>query len=80
MNKFTHKVPVGEEMARTSIRVEGDDCPPDSPEATYHRDLLLRSIADDPHLLDCGPVSFQKFRMYHSGQHWVIEAEAIHKN
>ena len=77
MDKFTHSVPNGE-LVRTTIRIEGNDCQPETPEALFYRDLLLRNIADDPHLLDCGPVAFQKFRMDHNGQRWIIEAAATH--
>lgn len=56
---------------------ESEDCEQGTPEARRLQYGLLRAIIDNPGLMDCGPVTFQTFKMSHDGQKWLIEMEAV---
>ena len=38
---------------------------------------MLKTLIDNPSMMFCGPTHPYKINMYHSGQRWIIEMEAI---
>jgi hypothetical protein len=62
---------------RYRVRIESDPCEQGSDLAERFRFMLLQNIVDNPALVACGYSPFQTLRMTHTGQCWVIEAEAI---
>lgn len=43
----------------------------------FLQDLVVNGVFNK--LLHCGPVPFDVFRMYHDGQCWVVEMEALER-
>jgi len=70
---------LGEGLTRTRVRIEGDDCEPDSLLADEMRQYLITNIANNPQLVACGSGPFQKMMMYHDNVKWIVEAEATRK-
>jgi hypothetical protein len=59
-------------------RIESDPCaPPPSHEARVVQYNLLRTMADTPDLLGCGPTFFEKLLWVHDGSKWVVSLEAL---
>lgn len=79
MNRSVFHQKIGDDEVRTSIRIEGEDCSPNTFEYRWYQTTLLRMMAETPELLNCGMEAFQKLRMYHDGGKWIIEAEATYK-
>jgi len=58
---------------KVTVTYTSKDCMPTSRLEQFD---LLRTVIENPGLLDCGPVSFQTLKMYHNGTAWVIVLEA----
>lgn len=38
---------------------------------------MLKAIANNPGMMDCGSLPFQTLKMFHDGEKWIIELEAV---
>lgn len=64
--------------SRWRIRVEDVNTLPGSPEFALRQTLFLEELALNSHmLLNCGPVRYQRIAIFHDGDKWICEAEAI---
>lgn len=77
MKRVTADVTVGEGKKKSRVRLTSVPCAPGTVEARVEQYRLLRNVADLPDLTHCGLEPFEKLTMYHDGQAWVIEAEAV---
>lgn len=77
MNRKTNNVNIGEGQLRATVRLEGEMCDPDTFQYRYYQSEMLRVAHDSPALLECAMAPFQTLRMFHDGEKWIIEAEAI---
>jgi hypothetical protein len=76
MKKNTVTVKKGDEDARVKVTFEGEDCPDSGVECRFQQMEMLKTIANNPELQNCGYWSFQTLKMYHSGNRWVLELSA----
>ncbi len=74
--RSVHATKTGDNTLRVRLRIEDVPSMGDSSIAHERQRALLQSLLDQPALMNCGSVPFQKMRMFHSGTAWVIEAEA----
>jgi len=69
---------IGDEQVRHRVRLEDSV---ESREGTVdwiaRQQAMLGAVLATAELLHCGPGRWQKLSMYHDGERWVIEAEAI---
>ncbi len=79
MNRIVTSRDLGDKLTRFRVRIEGDECEPESVLADQMRQNLLTNIADNPQLVACGSGPFQKMQMYHDNVRWIIEVEATRK-
>ena len=77
MNKTTVKIPLEKDQYLYRTKLISVDCEPGTYQAEQCRDLLLKTVADNLDFRRCGPAIFQKLKMYHSGDAWVLETEAV---
>lgn len=77
MKRTSTKAAIGDNQTRHRTRLEGPDCVPGTHEARILQKSLLTYIAEDPSLAACGPSPFEKLVVFHDGQRWVAEAEAV---
>lgn len=61
---------------KVTVTYIGEPCPPSSGLSRTRQYELLRAVVETPGLLDCGLMSFQKLRMEHDGNRWVLTLEA----
>jgi len=52
------------------------ECEPGTQLCRARQDLMLNEFVQNYDLRRCGPVSFEKMRMFHNGSRWIIELEA----
>lgn len=76
MTRDQKKTYVGPGRVRYRVVVTGEPCAPGSQEATFMYYALLRQVADEQHLLQCGFSSPQRVLISHNGTAWQVEAEA----
>jgi hypothetical protein len=67
---------LSENSTRYRVKIESDECEADSYLAQEMKQMLLRSVAEDPNLLTCGTAPFQTLKLAHNGVMWIMEAEA----
>lgn len=67
---------IGNDRVRFRVVLIGDPCVPGTQEATVFYSLLMRQLADEPHLLQCGYSHPQRVHIHHNGAAWQVEAEA----
>ena len=75
------KIPMGGDIAgvqRTKYKVILEDSISDPSTHQYHisQQQFLNLILNNPNLLICGIRPFDRLKMYHTGERWVLEAEA----
>lgn len=76
MNRRTATQDLGAGRQRTRVTIISDPCEETGQQSLAVRQHLLESIAYQRELTQCGFAPFQKLRLYHSGEAWVVEAEA----
>ena len=80
MNRIVTTRDMGGGTVRHKVRIESDDCEPQSYFAEQVLYMLLQNIAQNPALVACGPGPFQKLAIFHDNQRWIIEAEALRES
>lgn len=76
VNRTQRKATVAPGRARIRVLVTTDECQPHTHEARIHQSLLIKLLADNPSLLDCGYSIPDRITISHNGQSWQAEAEA----
>jgi hypothetical protein len=74
------RVNVDETHTRYRKVIEGNPCAQGSLESRQQQLFLLQSLSGQPELLNCGMDPFQKLTMYHNGDRWLVELEAVAVN
>lgn len=77
MKKVYNSVSLGGHATRHTVRLTSASCEVGTSEYRFYQHEMLRQIADNTDLLKCGISNFKKMAMYHNGEHWVIDMEAI---
>lgn len=77
MKRVVKSTNLGGGQTRYTTRLEGDDCALGTQEYKFLQWELLRQIVDQPDLVQCGFLPYEKLKVFHTGQHWVAEAEAV---
>lgn len=71
-------IPLTETKTRVRVRVESDPCEPEERQKfLWLRNHLLQTIADNPSMMDCQLEPFETLKVYHNGDCWVADAEAV---
>lgn len=74
--QFT-ELPLPEGLYRYRITYTDEvECEPATTLSRSRQDAMLADFVGNYDLRRCGPVPFQKMRMFHDGARWVIEIEA----
>lgn len=78
MNRVVKSIPMGDGQTRWRLLLE-DDFPASTGPDTDDERLMrfMRTIADQPALLQCGPVYPKSFFIQHSGIHWALTADVV---
>lgn len=76
MRRTISEAKVGDRQVRYRTRIEDDPSSANSWEARRRLLDLLSTVLQSPDLMNCGLNAPQKLSIYHSGQSWVLEAEA----
>lgn len=77
LKKTISKAKINDTQIRYKTHLEDEPCEPDTRLARLHQHRLLQSVVENPDLMMCGPVPFQKLVMQHDGEKWCIDAEAV---
>lgn len=67
---------LGNNRVRIRVVLVGDPCIAGTQEALMFYAMMMRQIADEPHLLQCGYSHPQRVYIHHNGSAWQVEAEA----
>jgi hypothetical protein len=77
VKRLTSSVPIGTTRKRNKTKIESDSCTIGTQEARFAQFDLLKLLAEQPDLSACGGVDFQRMIMFHNGNCWVVELEAV---
>jgi hypothetical protein len=77
MKRSLRSARVTEVENRYSVRLEDEPSPVDGIENRERQKEMLRAVANNPGMMDCGSLRFQTLKMFHDGEKWVIELEAV---
>jgi hypothetical protein len=76
MRRSVSEARIGEHLVRHRTRIEDGPSQANSWEARKALYRLLAVLVETPDLINCGYATPQKMNVYHSGQSWIVEAEA----
>ena len=77
MDRQFIELPLPEGLYRYRIIYTDDrDTEPGTQLCKVRQDAMLNEFLQNYDLRRCGPVPFQKLKMFHDGNRWVIEIEA----
>ena len=71
---LTRRISEKEVLEKTRVTDDESDLPGF---IEYRRYEFIRELADNPSLLMCGSVNYQKLNIFHNGKEWIAEAEAV---
>lgn len=77
MKRSVRNARVTEVENRYSVRLEDDPSPVDGIENRERQREMLRLVANNAGMMDCGSLPFQTLKMFHDGSRWIIELEAV---
>lgn len=77
MKKTTKVIPVGTTQSRYLVTLSTDPVTEGDTDKRMKQWNMLKTIAENPELMNCGPSLFQKMRMFFSGSEWVVELESL---
>jgi len=80
MKRIVSEAKVGEDKTRYRTRIEDDDSPAGSDDSRVRQYLFMHELIDGWPMLSCGMQMFQTFKVFHDGNRWVAELEAISDN
>lgn len=76
INRDQRRATVAPGRVRYRVLVTTPECVPGSHESRVFQSLLMRLLADDLHLLNCGYAIPERITISHNGTCWQAEAEA----
>lgn len=77
MDRQFIELPLPEGLYRYRITYTDDgDSEPGTRLCQVRQDSMLNEFLQNYDLRRCGPVPFQKMKMFHDGNRWIIEIEA----
>lgn len=77
MKKVYNAVSLGGLSTRHTVRYTSELCELGTVQYRFHQHEMLRQIAENTDLLKCGLQNFRKLTMFHDGERWVIDMEAV---
>jgi hypothetical protein len=77
LKKTTNRVPLDNINYRTIVKFRSDNVEFGTPDYRFAQRQILSDLLGNPGLLECGNQPFEKLRMYHDGECWVVELEAV---
>jgi hypothetical protein len=77
MNRSLKQIKLVDGQSKYVSRIEGDACQPNTIGAKFLQLQLLDQLAHTPGMIDCGNLPYQTMKMFHDGEKWVVELEAI---
>ena len=77
MKKESKRINLQNGKTRHIVIIKDDPVDPSQIDLDSRQFLFLQILAQSPDVLTCGPVRWEKLRLYFSGQEWVAEAEAV---
>jgi hypothetical protein len=77
MRRETKRFKEGEEQVRIVNRVHGEPVDRLSPAFQAYKHDLVRRIADNPEITRCELNDFEVLKVYHDGNNWVAESQAV---
>lgn len=80
MKKHYTSVSLGGTATRHLVRLTSNPCEEFSVEYRFYQFEMLRHLTDSMDMIRCGPGNFKKLQMFHNGEHWVIEMEAVEEH
>lgn len=77
MDRTFIELPLPQGLRRYRITYTDDmDCEPGTQLSRVRQDAMLNEFLQNYDLRRCGPIPFQKMRVFHDGNRWIIEIEA----
>lgn len=76
MKKTLKQIRVGENQIRYMVLLVGEPVLGGEQDSRVKQWQMIRTLADQPDLLTCGTVPFEKLRMSFTGSEWIVELEA----
>lgn len=77
-HKITSKVPLEHgKKYKYRVRIVSEECFSNTEQFRIFKHDLLRKLAEDPELSQCGDRGFTKLTMEHNGKVWEVVCEAI---
>lgn len=77
MKRLAKKIPVnGHKQSRHMVTLTSDTVVAGVLDMYQKQYDMLRTLVDQPEMMNCGPTRFEKMRMYFTGSEWVLELEA----
>lgn len=70
-------IPVGGQKTRFLVTITSDSCQRETEEGRFWQMQLLQMMASQPDLTMCGMHPFERMKMTHTGQEWLVELEAV---
>lgn len=80
MKKVYNSVSLGGYSTRHTVKFTSLPCEKGTSEYRFYQHQMLRQISDNTDLLKCGISTFNKMSMYHDGECWVVDMEAIEEH
>lgn len=77
MNKVQKTINLTQTEKLFCVRYESEECEELGVKSKFIQKEMLSMLSSMPGLMECGPYLFQKMKMSHDGQKWVIELEAV---
>ncbi len=70
------RVVIAPGSVRYSVRVTGEECTKGTHHAKVEQFHFIQWIANNMHLVDCGPEKFESLSIRHNGTCWEANAQA----
>ena len=77
MFRSLKQVKLNDTEFRYVVRIEDDPSPANTQLSKFRQRDFLRALIDTHGLMDCGNQVFQSMKMWHDGEKWLMELEAV---
>lgn len=77
IERFTSSSKMSDETFRHVVKLTTPYCEEHSEDSVFYRFGLLTAVSGNPDLINCGPLRFDRLKVFYDGQRWVLEAEAV---
>jgi ATP-dependent Zn protease len=78
MRRSAKKISInGGKQSRHSITLSSDPVVAGALDMFQKQHDMLRTLVEQPEMMNCGPARFEKLRMFFTGSEWVVEMESV---